>query len=282
MPTTPASDSQPASVWESLPPRSTRREFIKRSARAAGAGVAALVILDLPESADGARQATQPAETAPARPADAYDWTKHRYVYLIDTRKCIGCGSCVRACSRENDVPEHYFRTWVERYQFSRTGETLVDCPNGGKEGFESSVTGQEVTKAFFFPKLCNQCTFTPCVQLCPVGASYRTLDGVILVDEKRCIGCGYCVQGCPYGTRFIHPETGTASKCTLCYHRLARGLTPACVQACPVEARMLGDTKQVGDKVAEIIATERVQVLQPELLTEPNCFYQGLTRGAR
>lgn len=211
-----------------------------------------------------------------------YDWTKHTYVYLIDLRKCIGCGSCVRACSRENNVPAGYFRTWVERYQVSRTGKAVVDSPNGGMDGFEPMVTGHDVTKAFFFPKLCCHCTKTPCVQLCPVGASYRTLEGVVLVDGKRCIGCGYCVQACPYGSRFIHPETHVASKCTLCYHRVTRGLKPACVQSCPVGARRLGDTKMVRDEVAEIVATDDVQVLQPGLLTEPNCFYLGLSREAR
>jgi len=221
--------------------------------------------------------------TSSAEPlVSGYDWTKHAYVYLIDLRKCIGCGYCVQACSRENDVPEAYFRTWVERYEVSRTGEVRVDSPDGGMNGFEPVVTGQEVTKAFFFPKLCCHCTNTPCVQLCPVGASYRTLDGVILVDEQRCIGCGYCVQACPYGSRFIHPVTHTASKCTLCYHRITKGLKNACVQACPVGARRFGDTKRVGDEVARIIATQRVGVLQPELLTEPNCFYLGLTREAR
>lgn len=278
MRTTPASNTQRDDGREAPEPRRTRREFIQRSARVLGAGVVTLVIGDIAEPAQGPDAATKPSEL----PLDGYDWTKHRYVYLIDTRKCIGCGSCVRACARENDVPPQHFRTWVERYHVSRTGETIVDCPNGGMDGFDPVATGKEVTKAFFFPKLCNQCTYTPCVQLCPVGASYRTIDGVILVDEKRCIGCGYCVQGCPYGTRFIHPKMHVASKCTLCYHRLTRRLAPACVEACPVGARMLGDTKQVGDKVAEIIATERVAVLQPELLTEPNCFYLGLTREAR
>jgi len=265
-----------ASSSHSLPSRCTRREFIERGACALGAGVAVLVIG--PAAVGSGSTATQPTATAPG----AYDWTKHKYVYVIDTRKCIGCGACVRACTRENDVPPHYFRTWVERYQVSRTGDVNVESPNGAMDGFEPEVTGDDVTKAFFFPKLCCHCTNTPCVQLCPVGASYRTLDGVVLVDQKRCIGCGYCVQGCPYGTRFIHPVTHTASKCTLCYHRLTRGLTTACVQACPVGARMLGDTKKVGDRVAEIIATERVQVLQPELLTEPNCYYLGFSREAR
>lgn len=278
MPTAPPNDPLSGENRASDEPPSTRREFFKSGACAVGVGVATLVIGEIAEATNG----TVATGNADAAPANGYDWKDYAYVYLIDTRKCIGCGSCIRACARENDVPPHYFRTWVERYQISRTGQIEVDSPNGGMDGFAPSVTGQNVTKGFFFPKLCCHCTYTPCVQLCPVGASYRTRDGVILVDEKRCIGCGYCVQGCPYGTRFIHPKTHTASKCTLCYHRITRGLKPACVQACPVGARMLGNTKKVGDKVAEIIATERVQVLQPQLLTEPNCYYLGLSMEAR
>lgn len=259
----------------------TRREFLRSGTRALGAGVATVVLwdmFDLEAIAQETGAAMQPAESVLAE----YDWTKHNYVYLIDTRKCIGCGSCVRACSRENNVPDGYFRTWVERYRISRSGEPLVDSPNGGINGFEPLTTALNITKAFFFPKLCCHCTNTPCVQLCPVGASYRTLDGVVLVDGKRCIGCGYCVQACPYGSRFIHPVTHTASKCSLCYHRITRGMKQACIQACPVQARRLGDTKKVGDEVANIIASEPVQVLQPELLTDPNCFYLGLTWEAR
>ena len=284
MPTTPANDTPPEPESQS-----TRREFIRSGVRALSTGVITLVILETPKSAGAGRQSTQasrPAaaspDSAPAIPHPQYDPTKHRYVYLIDTRKCIGCGSCVRACAQENDVPEHYFRTWVERYRVSRKGEAEVDSPNGGKDGFDPLVSDREITKAFFFPKLCCHCTHTPCVQLCPVGASYRSPDGVVLVDEQRCIGCGYCVQACPYGSRFIHPETHVASKCSLCYHRITHDLKPACVQACPVGARRLGDMKKVADEVAEIIATERVQILQPELLTEPNCYYLGLTKEAR
>ncbi len=255
---------------------------MKTGSRVLGAGVAALVLCDIAELEVMAQEsgvALQPA--APV--LSAYDWTKHEYLYLIDLRKCIGCGSCVRACSAENDVPDGYFRTWVERYHISRTAEEpIIDSPNGGMDGFAPLVTGMDITKSFFFPKLCCHCTNTPCVQLCPVGASYRTLDGVVLVDEKRCIGCGYCVQACPYGSRFIHPVKHVASKCSLCYHRITRGLKQACIQACPVGARRLGDRKQVDDEVAMIIATERVQILQPELLTKPNCFYLGLTKEAR
>jgi Fe-S-cluster-containing dehydrogenase component len=257
----------------------TRREFVKTSARTVGAGVAILLITGAQEAEGQAAKAS--AGGAPELP-EGYDVTQHSYLYVIDTRKCIGCGACVRACSRENDVPSHYFRTWVERYHISRTGRITVDSPNGGMDGFEPTVAGQDATKAFFLPKQCCHCTHTPCVQLCPVGASYRTPDGVILVDETRCIGCGYCVQGCPYGSRFIHPETHVASKCTLCYHRITRGRQTACVEACPTGARMIGDSKKVDDKVAEIVATESVRVLQPELLTGPNCYYMGLTGEAR
>lgn len=279
MPMTPSSSTPPPPDRCADQPRSTRRDFLKCGARAVGASVATLVLYDARQWAVASQTATRPAEAG----ADAYDWTKHDYVYLVDTRKCIGCGACVRACRAENDVPPDYFRTWVERYHISRRGgEPVVDSPKGGVDGFDPMVTGRDITKAFFFPKLCCHCTFTPCVQLCPVGASYRTPDGVVLVDDQRCIGCGYCVQACPYGSRFKHPETHVASKCTLCYHRLTRGMTTACVQACPVGARLLGDKKRVGDRVAEIIATEAVQVLQPQLLTEPNCYYLGLTGEAR
>lgn len=209
--------------------------------------------------------------------AEQYDWTQHEYLMLVDTTKCIGCGACVRACSRENDVPRHYFRTWVERYRVSSLGHVDVDSPDGGMQGFTPTTTGYDVQKAFFVPKLCNQCEFTPCVQLCPVGASYRTKDGVVMVDGDHCIGCGYCVQACPYGSRFLDPRTHTASKCTLCYHRITRGLKTACVEACPVGARMLGDSKKPGDPVAHRVATERVEVLQGELLTHPKCYYLGL-----
>ncbi len=269
----------------------SRRDFLKKLREKIGG--AALIIVSgevayaiVPDEA----QAQETASTGSEAPPDVsdgpdqngYDASKHEYVYLIDITKCIGCGSCVRACEMENNVPPNYFRTWVERYLVSRTGEVRVDSPNGARGGFDPTATSIGATKAFFLPKLCNHCAQTPCVPLCPVGASYRAPDGVILVDEKRCIGCGYCVQACPYGSRFIHPETHTASKCTLCYHRITKGLKPACIQACPTEARRLGDLKDPEDEVADIIATKVVHTLKPELLTDPRCYYQGLGKEAR
>ncbi len=215
-------------------------------------------------------------------PSEAYSSSEHLYAYLIDTRKCIGCGLCVEACSKENKVPDGFYRTWVERYEISERGEVHVDSPKGGKDGFSPIQPGSKTSKAFFVPKMCNHCSNTPCIQVCPVGASYSTKEGVVLVDDKRCIGCGYCVQACPYGSRFINPQTKTADKCTWCYHRITKGLPPACVQACPVGARMFGDLKKEDDPVRKILATERIDVLQIEKLTKPSCFYIGLDMEVR
>jgi Fe-S-cluster-containing dehydrogenase component len=256
----------------------TRREFFVRAAQGV-AGVAVVVALGK-RTLVFAQTASQ--EGVSSQDAPVYRPEDHRYVYLIDITKCIGCGACVRACELENSVPKNFFRTWVERYEVSPSGHANVDSPNGGRNGFAPLVTDEEIAKAFFVPKLCNHCTLTPCVQLCPVGASYRSPDGVVLVDEKRCIGCSYCVQACPYGSRFIHPETHTASKCTLCYHRITKGMSTACVQACPVGARQFGDTRKLHDKVSEIIATSQVFVLKPELMTEPNCYYLGSSKEVR
>jgi Fe-S-cluster-containing dehydrogenase component len=213
---------------------------------------------------------------------EGYDWEEHVYAYLIDTNKCIGCGMCVKACRLENKVPEEFYRTWVERYEISERGRVHVDSPKGAEEGFKSIEPGFKTSKAFFVPKMCNHCANTPCTQVCPVGASYSTKEGVVLVDESHCIGCGYCVQACPYGSRFINPETRTADKCTWCYHRLVKGLPNACVQACPVGARKFGDFKKEDDEVRKIVATERIGVLQIEKLTQPRCYYLGLDKEVR
>ena len=212
---------------------------------------------------------------------ESYRWDEHRYAYLIDTSKCIGCGACARACTAENKVPEGFHRTWIERYVIGLEG-SHVDSPNGGKDGFPPVQVGFAATKSFFVPKICNHCAATPCTQVCPVGASYRTHDGVVMVDGERCIGCAYCVQACPYGSRFISPVTHTAEKCTWCYHRITKGLRPACVEVCPTGARQFGDLKRENDPVRQAIEHDRVSVLQAHLLTEPQCYYLRLDKEVR
>ncbi|MGD2135352.1 MAG: 4Fe-4S dicluster domain-containing protein, partial [Gemmatimonadales bacterium] len=127
--------------------------------------------------------------------ADAYDPSEHLYGMGIDVDKCIGCARCVDACKTENDVPrdEHFFNTWIERYVIREGDEVEVDSPNGGLDGFPQLADEATIRRTFFVPKLCNQCANPPCVQVCPVGATFITEDGVVLVDEEYCIGCRYC-----------------------------------------------------------------------------------------
>ncbi len=226
----------------------------------------------------------------PAEARAAIGDSKIRWGFLVDTRKCVGCGFCVKACKNENEIPYNapVSRTWVERYIVTKDGQTLADSPHEGRNGFiDPRIQGKEIppeqiSKAFFVPKLCNQCENPACVQVCPVGATYQTKDGVVLVDRKWCIGCGYCIMACPYGVRFFHPVHKVAEKCTFCYHRISKGLETACVTACPFGARRIGNLKDQDDPVTQVIMNDRVAVLKDEYGTKPQVFYVGLDAKVR
>lgn len=224
--------------------------------------------------------------------APSYNSVDHWWAMVIDIEKCIGCGACVRACKEENDVPlePYYFRTWVERYHVPAKDPNhpvaedhpVVDSPNGGYDGFDDKYRAGDGSKNFFVPKLCNHCAHSPCVQVCPVGATFESPDGVVLVDKSYCLGCRYCVQACPYGCRYIDPRTNTVDKCTLCYHRITKGLTTACCEVCPTSARMLGDLKNPKDPIHEFLRTHQVQVLKPQMATGAKLYYKNLDGAVR
>ena len=131
-------------------------------------------------------------------------------------------------------------------------------------------------------PKVCNHCANPPCVQVCPVGATFQSEDGVVLVDKKYCIGCRYCIQACPYGARFLHPVTRTAEKCTFCYHRIVDGKLPACVEACPTQARVFGEIKKKASPLVRFMRMNKIAVLKPALNTEPKVFYANFDMEVR
>ena len=220
---------------------------------------------------------------------DKSDPKEHYWRFIVDIRKCIGCGKCVKACKLENDVPlePEYNRTWVERYVVSESEEILVDSPNAGIDGFTADYINAKyknlnIRKSFFVPKLCNQCDKPPCVLVCPVKATYSTKEGVVLVDRKACIGCRYCIQACPYGARFLDPGLKVVDKCTWCYHRITKGLLPACVEVCPVGARVFGDIRDPESPVSGIISEQTIGILKPEIGCQNKVYYVGLERGVR
>ena len=270
--------------------RVSRRDFLKKSALAVGGLMVPAAAVDL------------------LTPARAQAEKEVRWAFLVDTRRCVGCGFCVKACKLENEVPydANASRTWVERYVLTKDGGFHADSPRAGIDGYSNpeiylgqgaeqgepvEIGGEEgappgeylkieqrdIAKACFVPKLCNQCANPPCVQVCPVGATYQAPDGVVLVDRTWCIGCGYCIMACPYGARFFHPVYRAAEKCTFCYHRITKGLPPACVQNCPFGARQIANLKDPDDPVTKTIMTERVSVLKSEYGTKPQVYYVGL-----
>ena len=157
-----------------------------------------------------------------------------------------------------------------------------MDSPNGGIEGFPADVPAGDIFRSFFVPKTCNHCARPPCVQVCPVGATYQTKDGVVLVDRDYCIGCRYCIEACPYGARFFHPKLHVADKCTFCYHRITNGLRPACVESCPRNVRIFGDLNDPESELVKTLRRRPVQVLKPVLNTEPHAYYLNLDKEVR
>ncbi len=178
-----------------------------------------------------------------------------RWGMVVDVRKCVGCMACRAACKSENNVPLGVHRTWVnemEKGQYPRSTQ-------------------------YYLSSLCNHCDKPSCVKVCPVKATYRREDGVIAVNDSSCIGCGACVQSCPYGARFMDPIKRVVNKCSFCMHRVEKGLNVACAENCVGKARVFGDLNDPNSKIRKLIDSQTVMTLKPELGNEPMVFYIGL-----
>lgn len=195
----------------------------------------------------------------------------HHWVMVIDLRKCVGCQACVVACKSENNVPAGVYRTWVDVVEVG----TMVPDP-GGSVVTEDGTYAPQVRR-LSLPRLCNHCDDPPCVEVCPVQATFKREDGLVLIDYEKCLGCGYCINACPYDGRYFNPVQQTADKCTFCVQRIDRGLLPACVTSCVARARVFGDANDPDSEVSQLLATYPTQQLKASLGTKPQVFYIGL-----
>ncbi|MDY4350138.1 4Fe-4S dicluster domain-containing protein [Pectobacterium brasiliense] len=187
-----------------------------------------------------------------------------KYGLLHNEMRCIGCKACIKTCKETNNVPDG-----VTRLDILQT----VDIP------------AVEKTRAIkqFFRKSCQHCENPPCVAVCPTGASFKdALTGIVDVNDKRCVGCRYCIAACPYHVRFINPVTKTADKCNFCREtNLADGKQPACVEICPTKALVFGDLNDPESNIAKMIASNATYRSKVYLGTEPQLYRMPGKRGA-
>jgi Fe-S-cluster-containing dehydrogenase component len=213
---------------------------------------------------------------------------QRRWVMVIDQQKCVGCSACTIACVSENKLPPGVvYRPVME--------EEVGTYPNVSRR---------------FTARPCMQCDEPPCVDVCPVNATYKRADGIVAIDYEQCIGCRYCIAACPYNARVFDsgefwtantPQPiqayeqapsfeygvkriraagsdaspiGNARKCQFCVGRVEAGQLPACVTTCIGYATYFGDASDSDSLVAELIRSPRVQQLKAELGTKPRVFY--------
>ncbi len=178
-----------------------------------------------------------------------------RYAIVLDTKKCLNCKACTVACKFENYVPvgDDTYRIWV------------TELPLQGK----FPHLHQE-----YQPSQCQHCENAPCEKVCPTKATFKSPEGVVLVDYKKCILCKACMTACPYDARFVSEHHEAVEKCTFCMHRVSEGREPACVETCPVRVREFGDLNDPNSKVSRLLSSRPHLQLKPEKNTRPRLFY--------
>jgi Fe-S-cluster-containing dehydrogenase component len=248
----------------------SRRDFVRIAGQVGITAAALKVLLEL-----GSRVGT--AHAGHGKVNSQYHW-----VMVIDLELCTGCNYCTYACKAANDTAEGI--TWNAVFNDNHT-------------------FSQEV----YIPRPCMHCENAPCVSVCPVGATYHREDGLVEMDYTRCIGCRYCQVACPFGARYFNwevnddpnpmvptwglPEVerrprGVVEKCTFCAQRLDAGLaqgkmpgvdpeaTPACVNICPVGARVFGDLNDPDSRVSVLLRTRESIRLREETGVNPRVYY--------
>ena len=191
---------------------------------------------------------------------------------VIDLDTCVGCHACVTACKGWNTENYGAPLSDTDAYGSDPVGTFLNRI-----HSYEVQPSGGGCSQTVHFPKSCLHCEDAPCVTVCPTGASYkRQEDGIVLVNEDHCIGCGLCAWACPYGAREMDLAAGVMKKCTLCVDRIynenlpEEDRVPACVRTCPAGARHFGDLGDPDSDVSKLVEARGGIDLMPEQGTKP------------
>ncbi len=199
------------------------------------------------------------------------DKTQKKLGLAIDLDICVGCHACVTSCKEWNTSNYGAPLSDIDAYGSNPIGTFLNRV-----HSYEVELENSE-SMVVHFPKSCLHCDDAPCVTVCPTGASYKRVeDGIVLVNEDACIGCGLCAWACPYGAREMDAAAGVMKKCTLCIDRIyneniaIEDRQPACVRACPTNARFFGDFSDPESEVSKLSASRGASDLMPEQGTKP------------
>lgn len=277
----------------------SRRHFLTSAGVAAGvvaAGVVPALLTALPSVGSAAEGDGDPLarvldEDAPANypgkpvyyadPAGTQKWAM-----VIDVKACVGCRKCVYACVKENNIGRNEGFTYIQVLEMEPGAIDLETANAGYTEGGRADK--------WYLPVQCMHCAKPTCVYGCPVIATWKEPDGIVLIDYNKCIACRNCMVTCPYGARHFNwyepevPEAevnpkvplaekaGVVEKCTFCVQRTRNGQTTACVEACPVGARTFGDLNDPNSNVSVLLKTRRAWRLKEHLGNEPMIWYVG------
>ncbi len=192
-----------------------------------------------------------------------------QYGFYIDTSRCSGCKACQAACNDKHDSVAGVL--WRRVYEVS--GGNWIQEGNSWKH----NILTYNISMA------CNHCEDPVCAKVCPAKAIYKRKDGIVLIDEEKCIGCRYCEWACPYGSPQYDPDKGVMSKCTLCYDYIDEGRNPSCVDACPMRVLEFGEMKALRKKygeIREIHPLPDMNLTRPAVVIKPHKDSFRITEG--
>jgi molybdopterin-containing oxidoreductase family iron-sulfur binding subunit len=212
-----------------------------------------------------------------------------KFGYALNLSICIGCRKCAEACHLENNHDRATNNSYIRIFEMTQGSMDLEH----GEVNYDHEVPKQG---KYYMPVQCQQCDNPPCVHVCPVEATWKERDGIVVIDYNWCIGCRYCEAACPYHARRfnwqrpeLEPEQvnpvqaylanrirpqGVVEKCHFCLHRTRKGKLPACAEACPTGARVFGNLLDPDSELRWVLENKRVFLLKEELGTLPSFFY--------